>query len=110
MKIWIGIGLCVGLLGACTLAQNRILFDGQFYNASVRKVDRQLDVFTVTAKPVSKSLQGAREAGLYEGTSYCVRTYGSSDIVWTAGPDAAEGQLNIDKDTLTLQGRCPNAR
>ena len=110
MKIWIGIGLCIGLLGACTSTEDRIYFDGQFYNAKVRKVERQLDVFSITVKPVSKSLQGAIDAGVYEATVHCVNSYGSSDIVWTAGPDAPEDQLNIEKDTLTLQGRCPNAR
>lgn len=110
MKIWIGVALCAGLLGACTSADDRILFDGHFYNTKIRKVERQLDVFVVTVKPVSRSLQGARDAGRYEATVHCVNTYGSSDIIWAAGPDAPEAQLNIDKDTLTLQGRCPNAR
>ncbi|MEH6831746.1 MAG: hypothetical protein V7661_12985 [Sulfitobacter sp.] len=110
MKNWMGIALCVGLLGACGSPEDRILFDGQFYNSKVRKVERQLDVFSVAVKPVSKSLLGAREAGRYAATVYCVNTYGSSDIVWAAGPDAPDAQLNIDKDTLTLQGRCPNAR
>ncbi|WP_298857313.1 hypothetical protein [uncultured Sulfitobacter sp.] len=110
MKIWTGIALCAGLLAGCTSAEDRIFFDGQFYTSKIRKVERQFDVFTVTVKPVSKSLKGAREAGRFEATVYCVNTYGSSDIIWTAGPDAPEGQLNIEKDTLTLQGRCPNAR
>lgn len=110
MKNWTGIALCAGLLAGCTSSEDRIFFDGQFYKSKVRKVERQLDVFVVSVRPVSKSLKGAREAGRYEATVYCVNTYGSSDIIWTAGPDAPEGQLNIEKDTLTLQGRCPNAR
>ncbi len=110
MKIWIGAALCTGLLGACTAADDRIFFDGQYYNAKVRKIERQLDVFTVSVKPVSNSLSGALEAGRYEATVHCVTSYGSSDVIWTAGPDAPQSQLNIEKDTLTLQGRCPNAR
>lgn len=110
MKFLAVFGLCLGLLAGCTSSEDRILFDGQFYNAKLRKVDRELDVFTVSVRPVSKSLQGARDAGLYEATTYCINTYGSSDIVWTVGPDADEGQLGIEKDTLFLQGRCPNAR
>lgn len=109
MKIWIGVILCAGLLAACTSAEDRIYFDGQLFNAKARAVDARIDVFTVAVKPVSKSLKGAREAGLYEATVYCVNKYGSSDIIWAAGPDAPEGQLNINKDTLILQGRCPNA-
>lgn len=110
MKNWTAIALCAGLHAGCTSPEDRILFDGQFFTSKIRKVERQIDVFAVTVKPVSRSLKGAREAGRYEATVYCVNTYGSSDVIWTAGPDAPEGQLNIEKDTLTLQGRCPNAR
>lgn len=109
MKFWTGLALCGGVLAGCTSAEDRILFDGQFYNAKLRKVERQLDTFVVTVRPVSKSLQGAREAGLYEATVYCINAFGSSDIIWTVGPEAPEENLGIDKDTLTLQGRCPNA-
>ncbi len=109
MKHWTAIAVCAGLLAGCTSSEDRIFFDGQFYNAKLRKVERQLDHFVVTVRPVSKSLVGAREAGRYEGTDHCVNLFGSSDIIWSAGPDAPEDQLNIEKDTLTLQGRCPNA-
>lgn len=110
MVKWTGMMLCAVALAACTSAEGRILFDGQFYNAKLRKVDRQIDVFTVTVRPVSKSLTGALAAGEHEAISHCVTQFGSSDILWTAGPDVPEGQLNIQDDTLTLQGRCPNAR
>ncbi|MCX7566249.1 hypothetical protein OS189_07830 [Sulfitobacter sp. F26169L] len=110
MNNWTGIALCAGLLAGCTSAEDRIFFDGQYYNAKLRKIDRQLDQFTVTVKPVSKSLLGAREAGRYEAVVHCVNLFGSSDIIWTAGPDAPQAQLSIDKDTLTLQGQCPDAR
>lgn len=110
MKIWIGMALCAGLAAGCTSAEDRIAFDGQFYRASVKKVDRQIDVFTVTVKPVSNSLQGAREAGAHAAIEYCVNQFGSSDIIWTAAPDAPQVQLAIEKDILTLQGQCPNAR
>ena len=110
MKIWIGTALCAGLLAGCTSSEDRILFDGQFYKTSVRKIERQLDVFTVTVKPVSKSLLGARQAGSHAAIEYCINMFGASDIIWTAGPDAPQGQLNIEKDVLTLQGQCPNAR
>lgn len=110
MKNWTGFVLCAGLLASCTSSDDRLFFDGQFYNSKLRKVERQLDRFTVTVKPVSKSLTGAREAGRYEAVSYCVNLFGSSDIIWTAGPDAPDNQLNIEKDTLTLTGRCPSSR
>jgi hypothetical protein len=110
MKNWTGIALCVGLLAACTAAEDRISFDGQFYNAKLRKVERQLDVFTVSVRPVSKSLRGALEAGSYEAVGYCVNQFGTSDVIWTAGPAAPRAQLAIERDTLILQGLCPDAR
>ncbi len=109
MKYLTGVLIVTGLLAGCTSADDRILFDGQFYNAKLRKVERQRDVFTVSVKPVSRSLAGAREAGEYEAIVYCVNNYGSSDIIWAAGPSAPDGQLIIENDTLNLQGRCPNA-
>lgn len=109
MRHWTALVLCAGMVAACTAPENRVLHDGQFYNAKLRKIDRQRDVFTVTVKPVSRSLVGAREAGRYEAVVHCVNSFGSSDIIWAAGPDAPQAQLNIVKDTLTLQGRCTNA-
>lgn len=110
MRIWTGLVVCAGLLAGCTSPEDRLFFDGQFYTAKLRKVERQLDEFTVTVQPASKSLAGAREAGQYEAVVYCVNTFGSSDIIWSAGPDVPDAQLSIVNDTLTMQGRCPNAR
>ena len=109
MKIWTATLLCVGLVAGCATPDDRILFDGHFYKAKLRKVDRQLDVFTVSVKPVSKSLTGALAAGEYEAIKYCVTNFGNSDILWNLGPDAPQGQYRIENDTVTLQGRCPDA-
>ena len=65
MKNWTGVALCVGLFAGCTSSEDRIFFDGQFYTAKLRKVERQLDQFVVTVKPVSKSLEGGK---LYFGS------------------------------------------
>lgn len=110
MKTWTAVALCALLVAGCGGDEDRILFDGQSFNAKLRKVDQQSDVFTVTVKPVSRSLDGAVAAGEYEAIKHCVNTYGTSDIVWTIGPDTPQGQLPIEKDVLTLQGRCPDAR
>lgn len=110
MKFWTGLALCGGLIAGCTAADDRVLFDGQFFRTKLRKVERQFDTFTVAVSPVSRSLKGAREAGEYEAVSYCVRQFGSSDVIWAAGPDAPDSDLSITKDTLLLQGKCPNGR
>lgn len=110
MKIWTALVVCAGLTAGCTSSEDRILFDGQYFNAKLRKVDRQLDVFTVTVKPVSKSVEGALAAGQYEAIIHCVNYFGSSDIEWTVGPDTPSEQLSVVNDVLTLQGRCPSSR
>lgn len=103
--------LVVGILGTLTLAacgrqEERIAFDDQFFRAKLKRVDRQSDVFTIQVSPVSASIAGAREAGRYEATSYCINEYGTSDVIWTASPDAPDDALVIENDTLTLQGSC----
>lgn len=93
-------------LTACGPDDDTILFDGQYYRTRLSDTEAR-HIFTVTARPVSASLEGAREAARYEATSYCVRNYGSSRIAWTVGPDDPEETLPIADDTLTLQGACP---
>lgn len=110
MKTFVLLASASALLIGCTSQEDRVYFDGEFYRANLRKVDRQFDEFVVTVRPVSKSLTGAVQAGEYEAISYCVNTFGSSDIVWSIGPDTADTQLPIDRDTLTLSGTCPGAR
>lgn len=94
-------------LTACTDSENRIPFDGQFFRTNVSKVDGQRDVFTVRIRDVSRSLDGAREAGRHAGVSYCVDNYGSSKIDWAVGPDTPPEELAIDGDAIVFQGVCP---
>lgn len=98
--------LVCGVLAGCQGSNERIAFDGQYFRTKVRKVDGQRDVFTVTIRDVSRSLSGARAAGRYEGTSYCVGTYGSSKIDWAVGPETPPERLRIRDDTLVFQGIC----
>lgn len=93
-------------LAACGPGDDTILFDGQYFRTRINDTEAR-HIFTVTARPVSASLQGARDAARYEATAYCVRNYGNSRIVWTVGPDDPEETLPIADDTLTLQGACP---
>lgn len=105
------LGLCLLAVGACgkgpiKLGKERIAFDGQNYRirASSDRADRSM--FAVAVRPVSASLQGAREAAAYGATGHCIKYYGTSDIAWTVGPDTDESALPISDDTLTYQGQC----
>lgn len=94
-------------LAACTNSKNQLAFDGQYFRTKVAKVDGQLDVFTVRIRDVSRSLDGAREAGRHAGVSHCVKNFGDSRIDWTVGPDTPPEQLQITDNTLVFQGVCP---
>lgn len=96
------------MLAACQPADGeRVAFDGIFFRSSASPADRKdRQAFDVSVRPFSASAEGAREAGRYEATRYCVSRYGTSDIVWTNGPDAEDGTLIVDNDRLMLSGQC----
>ncbi|MGB5864073.1 MAG: hypothetical protein WBG95_07200 [Sulfitobacter sp.] len=110
MRILTGVAVCAVLLTGCGIVSQRALFEGQSFDAKLRKIDRQPDAFTVAVKPVSRSLTGAVQAGEYEAVQHCIKAFGNSDIAWTAGPDTPQGQLSVVKDTVVLQGQCSTKR
>ncbi|MGB3247052.1 MAG: hypothetical protein WBB25_21170 [Sulfitobacter sp.] len=97
-------------LAGCTDSKSRILFDGQYFRAKISKVDKQRDVFVVTVKDPTKSIEGARLAAHHEATSYCVKNFGSSEINWVTDPLDETTQLRIADRQVSFQGRCPQAQ
>jgi hypothetical protein len=93
-------------LSACGQNEVRPQFDGKEYRTKLSKVDKQRDQFAVAVSPASQSLAGAREAGRFEATKYCIVQYGSSDIAWISGPDVEDGNLTVLDDKLQLRGTC----
>ncbi len=86
-------------------SQEAVLFDGIEFRQKSAPVDRKTPRnFEVSVRPVSASLEGAREAAKYEATRYCVNRYGNSDLKWDNDPDGEA--LLVRDDTLILQGRC----
>ncbi|WP_050928115.1 hypothetical protein [Aestuariivita boseongensis] len=107
MRTLIIAALACSVIAGCNRKDERILFDGQAFRAKathVEKSDRR--DFVASVSPVSASLEGAREAGRYEGTKYCINEYGTSQITWTASPDAEPQAWTLDRDTVTFAGRC----
>lgn len=92
-------------LGACAKPGERMLFEGQFYPAKAKKGATREEVI-VTVRRIDQGLKGAREAGRYEATRYCVETVGDSTIDWVQGPDAADGVLVTEGGNLVLRGTC----
>ena len=105
VKRW-GIILALALV-ACGPKEDDVSFDGQFFRSSIDTERGSRHQFIVSARPVSQSLEGAREAARYEATVYCINRYGSSAIKWDVGPDSPDESLTIVDDTLRLQGECP---
>jgi len=94
------------LLAGCTDPDKQILFDGFSFKGRLQAEKDDRRNFVASAAPVSRSLEGAREAARFEGTTYCIRKYGRSDIDWVASPEAEASALNIVEDRLVVQGRC----
>lgn len=92
-------------VAACSNTEDRVLFDGIYFRSKATKIDKeQPQSFTVTVNGFSESADGAREAGRYEGTRYCITNYGTSNIDWLQGPD--DEQLVVEDDKLLLAGTC----
>ena len=97
------------ILGAgCSKKEDRMRFDGHYFKTKSAAVDRKTSLapFTVTVKDVAQSLEGARAAGGYEGTRYCIKNFGNSRIDWAVGPDTDPAQLRIADNTLVFRGTC----
>jgi hypothetical protein len=96
----------LAILTGCQSSEDRLAFDGFYFKAKAADIDDDRSRFTVTVFKVSQTLQGAREAGAYEATRYCIENFGTSRIAWVAPPDAPAESLTIVDDTLTFQGEC----
>lgn len=109
-KFTLGLFCAAVLLSAgCEKREDKLLpFDGFRYKAKAAPVDKKVTLadFTVTVWDVAQSLEGARQAGAYEGTKYCITQYGTSNIKWRVGPDTEPTQLAIIDNKLTFAGRC----
>lgn len=98
--------LMVMLVSGCQSRDELLAFDGFYFRTSLKSGD-DARRFTVTSRPVSASLEGARQAAQYEAFTYCINEYGSSKIKWSVGPKQDPASYRIVEDTLTLAGVCP---
>ncbi len=94
------------LSGCASNNPNHVAFDGHFFRAKLSKVKADRAQFTVEVADSGKSLEGAREAGRYQATKYCIANFGSSLVEWENGPDVEDEELVIDGDRLMLKGAC----
>ncbi len=84
-----------------------VLFDGKAFRTKAEQVGDDRADFVVTVFKASQTLDGAREAGRWAATKYCIKQYGDSGTEWAnGGPGAKDAQLVLRDDTLQFRGRC----
>lgn len=100
------LGICAGLLAGCGSSKKRSLelFDGHRFPARLERVSEDRRSFEITVREVSQSPAGAREAGRYQATRYCIEQFGSSMAEWEIGPD--DENLPAVDNTLFFKGAC----
>ena len=69
------------------LEENKVSFDGYYFSSKLSRSKLDDRSFDLTVRRANRSLSGAREAGRYEATRFCIKNYGTSDIKWVLGPD-----------------------
>lgn len=108
LKAILSLALVVGLAACGQNDKNQAVFDGVAFKTKTSSVDKKTSLadFSATVFGASVSLDGAREAGRYEGTKYCIANYGSSRVDWVIGPDSDPSQLTLVDNAITFRGRC----
>lgn len=98
--------LSLTAMAGCESQDDRIYFEGLYFKTKAQPIDKKVTLadFSVTVKDAGVSLDGARQAGGYEGIKYCIEKYGNSQINWTVGPDTE--QLTLSDGDLVLRGTC----
>ena len=84
--------------------KQRMLGAGRPFLIPIRNVNAVKFGFSVRIRNAAKSIAGAREAARYEATIYCIEQFGTSDIIWSIGPD--DEAISLSNGSLTLAGRC----
>ena len=83
---------------------NAMKFDGHYFAGRASKSSADPHGLSVRIRNAAKSIVGAREAARYEATIYCIEQFGTSDIIWSIGPD--DEAISLSNRSLTLAGRC----
>ena len=99
------IPLSILLLFGCSarINENRVAFDGFMFNSKL-KVGLTKKDFEITVLRANRSLSGAKEAGRYEATIYCVNKFGRSDIAWDLDPEDVSAVTS--SNSIFIKGRC----
>ena len=86
------------------LEENKVSFDGYYFSSKLTPNKLDDRSFDLTVRRANRSLPGAREAGRYEATRFCIKNFGTSDIKWVLGPD--DQSVGLTGKVLRLSGQC----
>ena len=86
------------------LEENKVSFDGYYFSSKLSRSKLDDRSFDLTVRRANRSLSGAREAGRYEATRFCIKNYGTSNIKWVLGPD--DQSIGLTGKVLKLSGKC----
>ena len=86
------------------LEENKVSFDGYYFSSKLSRSKLDGRSFDLTIRRANRSLSGAREAGRYEATRFCIKNYGTSDIKWVLDPD--DQSIGLTGKVLKLSGQC----
>ena len=104
--------LSLALVAGCSTFKDHrkkteFAFDGIEFKTKATAIEKENRAhFTVEVRRATQSIEGAKEAGRYGGTRYCIEQYGTSAIEWVSGPDQENQSLRMDDDDLILEGIC----
>ena len=96
--------MLVGCLNPLEPEENKIAFDGYHFSSKLSRSKLDDRSFDLTVRRANRSLLGAREAGKYEATRFCIKNFGTSYIKWVIGPD--DQSIGLTGKVLKLSGQC----
>ena len=96
--------LIMGCSNPFELKENKVSFDGYYFSSKLSRSKLDDRSFDLTVKRANRSLSGAREAGRYEATRFCIKNFGTSDIKWVLDPD--DQSIGLTGKVLKLSGQC----
>ena len=94
----------VGCSNPFELEENKIAFDGYNFSSKLTRNKSDDRLFDLTVRRANRSLSGAREAGRYAATKFCIKNFGTSDIKWVLDPD--DESIGLTGKVLKLSGQC----
>ena len=96
--------IVVGCSNPFELEENKVSFDGYYFSSKLSRNKSDNRSFDLKVRRANRSLLGAREAGRYEATRFCIKNFGTSDIKWVLGPD--DQSIGLTGKVLKLSGQC----